>query len=384
MRHPLPIAASIAQRPGYGGHAWAFLQYAFGARQLGYEPIFIDRLTAEMATDADGLASESARREAIEWFGEIMDFAGLGDSHALLLDENETVGLSRAALRERIGAAPALINVMGFLDDPDLLEAAQKLVFLDVDPGFPQSWRELGQADPMSGHDCFATVGANLGLPRCEVPTGGLEWIAIRPPVSLEHWPAADDASRAFRSIGSWRGPYDPIELDGRRLGLRVHEFRRFLDLPSRVDAEFELALDIDPYDSDDIGALWANGWRLIDPPSVAASLESYQEFIQSSGAEISIAKEIYVKTGSGWFSDRSACFLASGRPVLAQDTGFGDSLPVGDGLLAFRTTEEAVARAGEILGDWDRHSSAARAVAEEYFDARKVVGGLLAQLDGP
>jgi hypothetical protein len=383
LRSPLPIAASIAQRPGYGGHAWAFLQYAFGARQLGYEPLFIDRLSAGMATGSDGLPSQRRRRAAIEWFRKVMDFAGLGDSCVLLLDDGETIGLSRTTLKQRIAAAPALINVMGFLDDPDLLEVARKRVFLDVDPGFPQIWRDLGQADPMDGHDRFASVGANLGLPRCEIPTGDLDWIGIRPPVSLSHWPVVDRTSRTFRSVGSWRGPYDPIEFRGRRLGLRVHEFRRFLDLPSRVDAaEFALAMDIDPYDSADVEALRANGWLLIDPLSVAASLEDYQDFIQSSGAEISIAKEIYVETNCGWFSDRSACFLASGRPVLAQDTGFGDSLPVGDGLLAFQTTDEAAAGAKEILGDWNRHAGAARAMAEEYFDARKVIGGLLAKLD--
>jgi hypothetical protein len=383
LKHPLPIAASIAQRPGYGGHAWAFLQYAFGLRQLGYEPVFIDRLTAEMVTHANGLPSEARRREAIEWFTDVMDFAGLADSYALLLDDGETLGLSRDALSQRISVAPALINVMGFLADPDLLEAAQMLVFLDVDPGFPQIWRQLNQADLMSGHDRFVSVGANLGLPGCEIPTGDLDWIAIRPPVSLEHWPAADDVSRTFRSVGSWRGPYDPVELGGRRLGLRAHEFRGFLDLPSEVDSEFELALDIDRADRGDIEALRAHGWGLVDPLAVAASLQDYRRFIRSSGAEISIAKEIYVKTASGWFSDRSACFLASGRPVLAQDTGFGDSLPVGEGLLGFRTVDEAVAGAGEILSNWNRHSGAARAVAEEFFDARKVLGGLLAQLDG-
>lgn len=383
MRSPLPIAASIAQRPGYGGHAWAFLQYAFGARQLGYEPLFIDRLSAGMTTGSDGLPSERGRRAAIEWFRQVMDFAGLGDSYALLLDDGETIGLSRTVVKQRIAAAPALINVMGFLDDPELLEVAQKRVFLDVDPGFPQIWRDLGQADPMQGHDRFASVGANLGLPGCEIPTGDLDWIAIRPPVSLPHWPVVARTSRTFRSVGSWRGPYDPIEFRGRRLGLRVHEFRRFLDLPLRADAaEFALAMDIDSYDSGDAEALRANGWHLVDPLTVTASLEDYQHFIQSSGAEVSIAKEIYVETNCGWFSDRSACFLASGRPVLAQDTGFGASLPVGDGLLAFQTIDEAVAGVKEILADWDRHAGAARAMAEEYFDARKVIGGLLAKLD--
>ncbi len=381
MRAPLPVAASIAQRPGYGGHAWAFLQYALGLRQLGYEPILIDRLSAEMATDAEGRPSEAARRMAIDWLSDVAEFAGLGDSWSLLLDSGETIGLGREDLRRAIGDAPCLINTMGFLDDPDLLGAAKMLVFLDVDPGFPQLWRELGQADLFEGHDRFVSVGANLGRPQCEIPACGLEWVGIRPPVALDLWPCSPSSSRAFRGIGSWRGPYGPIEYGGRTLGLRVHEFRKFAELPRRVDTRFEVALEIDAADRRDVEMLRSNDWRLANPLAAAGSPAAYRSFIQSSGAEIAIAKNIYVATKSGWFSDRSACFLASGRPVLAQDTGFDGSLPSGEGLLRFRTLEEAVAGAEEILADWPRHSRAARAVAEETFDAGKVLGGLLAEL---
>jgi hypothetical protein len=382
VKTPLPVAASIAQRPGYGGHAWAFLQYVLGFRELGYEPILIDRLTAEMTTDAVGRPSPAARGAAIAWFEEMVEFAGLGDSHSLLLDDGETIGLSRPDLIRSIKAAPCLIDVMGFLADSELLAASGKLVFLDVDPGFPQLWHELGQADLFSDHHRHVTVGANLGQPGCEVPSCGVEWIGIRPPVDLERWNAMPDCSRAFCSIGSWRGPYDPIEQGGRTLGLRVHEFRRFVGLPGKVDAEFALALDIDPADRRDAELLADNGWRLEDPRALAGSPADYQDFIRSAGAEIAIAKNIYVATNSGWFSDRSACFLASGRPVLCQDTGLAGSLPVDEGLVAFATMEEAVDGAGCILGDWRRHSRAARDVAEAFFDSRKVLDGLLAKLD--
>ncbi len=381
MRTPLPIAASIAQRPGYGGHAWAFLQYALGFRRLGYEPVFVDRLTAGMATDAAGRPSEAARRDAVSWFRSVMEFGGLEGSCSLLLDDGSTVGLGRRELRERIAAAPCLINTMGFLTDPDLLEAADQVVFLDVDPGFPQLWRELGQADLLAGHHRFVTVGANLGRPGCGIPTCGLDWIAIRPPVVLEEWPATPAASRAFSGIGSWRGPYDPVESNGRRLGLRAHELRRFVELPHRSRAEFRFALDVDPADGRDVELMRTNSWRLLDPRGVAASPRAYAEYIRSSGAEIGIAKGIYVETRSGWFSDRSACFLASGRPVLCQDTGWRDSLPEGEGLVGFGTLDEAVGGAGEILAGWSRHSRAARRIAEDLFDARKVLGGLLAEL---
>jgi hypothetical protein len=381
VRTPLPLAASIAQRPGYGGHAWAFLQYAVGLRQLGYEPILIDRLSADMTANSAGRPSASARRAAIEWFGHVTEFAGLEGSCSLLLEDGETIGLGREELGRAIAAAPCLLNLMGFLDDPALLDRAETLVFVDVDPGFPQLWRELGLADLFAGHHRFVSVGANLGQAGCRVPTCGLEWIAIRPPVALDLWRCAPGASRVFRGVGSWRGPYEPIEYGGRTLGLRVHEFRKFAALPRSVDAEFELALDIDPADSRDVETMRANEWRLADPAVAAGSPSAYRDFVQSSGAEIAIAKNIYVETNSGWFSDRSACFLASGRPVLAQDTGFAASLPTGEGLLAFDTLEEAVAGAEEILGEWPRHSRAARAVAEEALDAKKVLAGMLSEV---
>lgn len=377
------MAASIAQRPGYGGHACAFLQFAWGLAQIGYQPVLIDRLSDEMAPGEDGQPSRRAKQASIRWFVEVMGTAGLDGSYCLLLDGGETVGMGRAQVKESIAAAPVLINVMGFLEEEDLLEAAGQRLFLDVDPGFPHLWSELDLANPFANHDRFATVGGNVGEAGCSVPTCGLDWIPIRPPVCLERWPAAEeDGGAAFRSVGSWRGPYGPVEHEGRVMGLRVHEFRKFFELPERVQAPFEVALDIDPTDSADIEELEQHGWRLADPGAVAGSLASYQRFVRGAAAEIGIAKNIYVEMASGWFSDRSACFLASGKPVLAQDTGFGKHLPVGVGLISFTSIEEAVGGAEAILEDRGRHSREARALAEEFFDAKKVLGGLLEELN--
>jgi len=383
LKTPVPVAASIAQRPGRGGHACAFLQFAWGLAQLGYQPLLIDRLSDEMALGQDGQPSRRAKQASIRWFVDVMAAAGLDGSYCLLLDGGETVGMDRAQVKASIAAAPVLINVMGFLEEEDLLEAAGQRLFLDVDPGFPHLWSELGLASPFADHDRFATVGGNVGEEGCSVPTCGLDWIPIRPPVCLERWPAAEaPAGAAFRSVGSWRGPYGPVEYEGRVMGLRVHEFRKFFELPERVEAPFELALDIDPADSADIEALERHGWRLADPRAAAGSFADYQRFVRGAAAEIGIAKNIYVETAGGWFSDRSACFLASGRPVLAQDTGFGKHLPVGAGLISFASIEEAVGGAEAILEDPGRHAREARALAEEFFDAKKVLGGLLEELD--
>lgn len=382
MRTPLPVAASIAQRPGYGGHAWAFLQFVLGFEELGYEPVLIDRLTAEMATDAEGVPSAAVLDQGKKWFSEVTSAAGLAESSALLLDDGSTIGIDRGRLREMVAAAPFVLDVMGFLEDRELREAAQMLVFLDVDPGFTHFWQENGEADLFSGHDAHVTVGAAIGSPSCSIPTGGREWIPIRPPVVLSRWPASPPSANTFRSIATWRGPYDPIWHGDERLGLRVHEFRRFIDLPTRVDAPFELALDIDEADAKDAKALREKGWSLLDPAAVTGTLSSYADFIRSSGAEISIAKNIYVATSSGWFSDRSACFLASGRPVLAQDTGWGHDLRDSPGLVAFTTLEEAVEGASQIQEEFSARGEAARALAEEVFDSRKVLGDLLVKLD--
>jgi hypothetical protein len=188
-------------------------------------------------------------------------------------------------------------------------------------------------------------------------------------------------AGTRFTSVGSWRGPFGPVEYERRSFGLRVHEFRRFADLPRLVEAPFELALDIDPEDAADVSLLREGSWALADPGLVAANLDAYRSYIQGSMAEIAIAKEMYVATRGGWFSDRSASYLASGKPVLAQDTGFGDTLPTGEGLLAFSNLEQAQEGAEEIRLDLHRHSAAARSIAEEFFDSEKVLTELLGDL---
>ncbi|MDX1579967.1 MAG: glycosyltransferase, partial [Gemmatimonadota bacterium] len=180
------------------------------------------------------------------------------------------------------------------------------------------------------------------------------------------------------------RGPFAPIEHGGVRYGLRAHELRRFLDLPLRTGAPFRLALDIDPADAADRERLLAAGWELEDPVANAGDLDSYRDFIARSAGEIMIAKGLYVATRNGWFSDRSVCYLASGRPVLAQDTGWSERYPSGEGLIAFRDLDEAVEAVAEARRDPARHRRAARARAEAYFDSDLVLTRLAARAAAP
>jgi len=225
------------------------------------------------------------------------------------------------------------------------------------------------------------TIAENIGRDSCAVPTCGLDWLTTRQPVVLDEWTPNGTVGDRFTSVGGWRGPYGPIEFGGETYGLRVHEFRKFLELPRRTGARFELALAIDPADERDLALLAQNGWSLVEPRVVASDPDVYRDYIHGSAAELMVARGMYVKTRSGWFSERSICYLAAGRPVLAQDTGLEGRYPLGEGLLAFRTIDEAVSAVAEVSGDYDRHARAARTLAEERFDSRKVLARLVEKL---
>jgi hypothetical protein len=177
-----------------------------------------------------------------------------------------------------------------------------------------------------------------------------------------------------FTTIANWRGPFGPVEYDGRTYGLKVHEFRKFIDLPSRSEQVFEIALDIHRADSADRDALEDAGWRLVDPQAVARRPEAFREYVQRSGAEFSVAQGVYVDTRCGWFSDRTIRYLAAGKPALVQDTGFTETMRTGEGLVAFNTLEEAVAGAESISARYEEHCEAAHSLAEEEFAAERVL----------
>jgi hypothetical protein len=284
-------------------------------------------------------------------------------------------------LAEVAGEAALLVNISGHLDLESLLQRIRRKAYVDLDPGFTQFWHAEGNAGArLEGHDYHFTCGENIGTAVCDIPTSGIDWQPVRPPVLLEQWPdAAEEGDPGrFTTIATWRGPFGRVEYQGRNFGLKVHEFRKFIDLPERHPATFEVALDVHPADQTDLEALRSHGWHVRDPKAIVAGPDAFRRYIQGSGAEFSVAQGIYVETNSGWFSDRSVRYLASGKPVLVQETGFSENYPVGQGLLSFRTLEQAVSGAGAIASDYVAHSAAARALAEEYFDSDKVLAGFL------
>jgi hypothetical protein len=366
----------IAADPNQGGATWAVLQYLLGFERLGHEVLFIEQC-AESDIEPEGETLDRSRNGA--YFTEVMTAHGFEDRSALLLaGTRKTVGLPYPRLVQRVAGADLLVNISGILTDVELTSAIPVRVYLDLDPAFNQFWQESGIDMRFGGHTHFVTVGQAIGSPDCPVPTCGFDWIPTVPPVVLEHWPPVERISHdAYTTVGNWRA-YGSIEHDGVQYGQKVHSLRKLIGLPNRTDARFLLALTIHPDETRDLEALKENGWELVDAATVAGTPPDYRTFIAGSRAELGITKSGYVLSGSGWFSDRSACYLASGRPVIAQETGFSRYLPTGEGLLSFETEDDALAAVTEIERDYDRHSKAARALAQEHFDSDSVLSRLV------
>jgi len=265
------------------------------------------------------------------------------------------------------------------LSDEKLLDPIPVRVFLDLDPAFVQIWHaNYGIDMGFARHTHFVTVGQNIGRPECPVPTCGVTWIPTFQPIDLTQWQPSDPMPhRAFTTIANWRG-YGSVEHQGVFYGQKAHSLRQFIDLPKRTDEQFLLALSIHPDEVKDLDALAKNGWRLIDPAVVARTSDDYRNFVAGSKGELGIAKAGYVASRCGWFSDRSAAYLACGRPVIAQDTGFARVLPTGSGLFAFSSADDVLAAIEAINGDYAKHRRAARELAEEVFDSAKVLTRLL------
>ena len=384
MKDTIVVAGSLAQRPFTGGHAWQFLQYLLGFRRIGWDVLFLDRLEPEMCSDGAGNPCRVEDSVNLAYFTHVLEGFGLGEHYSLGYDRGrQTFGLSRARALERVRSSALLINIMGFLDDDEIMAAAPRRAFLDTDPGFGQMWQDLGLASLFQGHDDYITIAENIGRPGCAIPTLGLPWVTTCQPVLLEEWRRTEpaDSGHWITGIGAWRGAYDPVEYNGTRYGLRVHEFRKFATLPQRTQLSFQLALEIDDADASDRALLESGGWCRVDPRVVTRDPWRYRRYLHESRAEIMIAKGMYVQTGSGWFSERSMCYLAASRPVLAQDTGITRLYPTGAGLLTFSTLDQAVDAVHSLNADYDRHARAARAIAEEYFDSDRVLPRLLSSL---
>jgi hypothetical protein len=379
MRPVVIISGALANKPFNGGNAWSRLSWILGFKRLGFDVSFVEQISKKNCVSADGTSAAFERSVNVAYFRSALEHFGLEDVSSLICEDGSVCGMPIAELAAHARNA-VLFNISGHLTCSDISSTAACRIYYDDDPGFTQFWHASGHPVPgLDEHDFYFTLGQNIGTSDCVIPTNKIAWKHTRPPVVLDEWPRTNvETFDRFTSIASWRGAYGPVEYDGRTYGLKVHEFRKFMEVPARSTNRFEIALQIDPADRGDLDRLIANRWRIVDPVQAAGSPNGFRQYIQRSGAEFSVAQNIYVDTNSGWFSDRTVRYLASGRPALVQDTGFSRHYPVGEGLIAFRTVDEAIDGAERIVEDYGRHCAAARRLAEEFFDSDKVIPRLL------
>lgn len=354
---------------GRGGHAMHVLQILESLRRLGHDVLFLEYL------------DEPPSPAALATFEELV--RGWWDpARAALLDASSGAsyaGPGTDAVRAFAARAGCLLSLAAhYRAEPwPHLEDVRPRVLLEQDPGYTHLWADGGDPAAIFGcHDVHFTVGANVGTERSGLPACGCDWHALWPPVVLDWWSRNGPPARdRFTTVGAWRD-YGYLEFEGHVLGPKVDEFERFLALPRLAGEPLELALAIDP-DDPDRERLLAAGWHLEDP-QIVSTPERYRDYVCSSLGEFSCAKGGYVGTRSGWFSDRSACYLAAGRPVVLQATGFEDLVPTGAGLFAVHTPEHAADALAEIRADYGRHAAAARELAREHFDGERLLGDAL------
>ena len=383
------VSGALANKPRNGGNARMVLNWLEGLERLGVEVFFVEQIRGEHCVDDAGAqvaVSDSANRRYLE---QVMTAHGFASRTALVCDGDDTldratiIGATADELYDIAEQADLLINISGHLSIGFLKERFRRKAYVDLDPGYTQIWHaDRSGAARLDGHDVFFTVGQRVGSSTFNVPTHGIEWQPIRQPIVIDGDANGSRRARAascdrFTTIASWRGAYAPITFQGTTYSVKAHEFRRIVDLPQMFDQTFEVALDIHPGDGKDLDRLRTAGWQVVDPRDVAAMPDDYCRYIDGSAAECSAAQGIYVQTASGWFSDRTARYLASGKPALVQNTGF--AIPEsGEGLIAFDTVADAAEGAARIARDYRGHCEAARWLAERYFNSDVELGRVM------
>ncbi len=398
--HQLKVVVTglIAQHPTLGGITWHYLQYVLGLARLGHDVFYFeDSGEGPYNTDGGATGSDYVAKTCSQNLAHLADTAtrfGFEERWAYhcAVDE-QWFGLSDMQRRAVLNDADLLINVSGTLADPNPYRKIPRLAYIDTDPVVTQAKIAArgifrGRVDT---HDIHFSFGESLGD---EVPQTGHLWHPTRQPIVLSEWDPIESRSDAYTTVMNWTS-YEPLVHRGVSLGQKDVEFRKFLDLPSAVaPVRLKIALggtrhrkwetaDSGGADLDPVNLLDDAGWGVLDADVVCRDADRYREFIRSSRAEWSVAKNAYVQGQPGWFSERSACYLASGRPVVIQDTGFAGILPVGQGIVPFTDFPTAVAAVASVEEDYANHCDAARSLAERYFDSDRVLAQLVNEAMG-
>jgi hypothetical protein len=378
------VCGTIANKPYNGGQSLIALQYIWGLKSLGFDVLFFEHLTRETCWDEHQNQCSFIKSVQYDYFVEIMTAFSLTQRSSLLHNGGQQHwGASLQDVLRFARQADALIVIGGaFPPFQDILNRVKKTIYIDQDPVYTQLWSAVYHSDVgLAEADELFTVGLNIGSATCPIPTCGRSWHTVMPVIDLKFWPFVGSSIPAEKitTVAAWRG-YAPLQYQGEWYEQKAVEFMRFLRVPSRTSSPVEVALSID--EEEDLEILRTHGWRIVDPCIHARDPWSYRAYIARSRAELGIFANAYVKARSGWLSDRSAAYLASGKPVLAQDTGLANHLPLGTGLIPFSTEEELTAAIDDLDARYDEHCLAARRLAEEYFCAEKVLSKLLAQAD--
>lgn len=386
MKTPLRLVVlGMMGRSPFGGQTWLYLNWLRGLSALGHEVWYVEDDTVWPYDPEQNTVTDDCTY-AVRHISQCMERIGLMDRWAYRLADHPGAcwGLSEAELNQLYRSCDALLNIVGATALREEQLAAPFRVYVETDPvtaelrlanGDQHTW------SPFDNHHVIATYGENYGAPDCGVPLNGMErkYRKTRQPIDLDFWPMDyDENASYFTTIGNYRQSGGDVVYNGETYyWSKHHEWEKFLDLPHFTLQPFELALKID--DPADRDRLVSHGWQLLSPMEMSLDIFGrYQDYFRSSRAEFTVAKDQNVRLRSGWFSERDVCYLATGKPVVTQDTGFSNILPTGEGLFAFRTMDEALAAIDAINSDYRRHCEAARAIAEEYFEASRVAARFL------
>jgi hypothetical protein len=382
----LVVLGTLASDP-YAGMAWMHMQIAVGLRRLGHDVYYVEA-TSAWPYDPMSQAHVCDSGYALAYLARVAEGFGLGDRWAYRRSylDGEWFGLSAMQAENLLAHADAVLNVAGatYLAKEGL--KIGRPVYFGTDPVRHElAFAKADDADMctfIEEHTDFVTYGENVGRPDCPIPALPRLRSRTRQPVLLDIWRSGPPTRQEFTTVCNWRQTGHDIEYQGDvYFWSKHHEFLKFIDLPQRVSPPIELAMPLTTLPADDCGLLESNGWRLVNAHTFTTDPWLYRGYVQASRGEFTVAKDQNVRLRSGWFSERSACYLAAGRPVITQDTGFGTVLPTGEGLFAFNTIEDIVVACAAIEADYARHSRAARAIAEEYFRAETVLAKVLEDL---
>lgn len=360
------------------GHFWAYMQYAQALRRLGCEVYLLDSFTwSDEMPDARSVREFRDRMARYGLKDRVM-VAPNGSGDARPRPAESYLGMAESEISDLLGSVDLLLNFNYHLSQ-DVVSAVRRSALVDIDPGLLQFWISRGFISPAT-HDLYFTIGETIGQQSSPIPDCGIGWLPIRPPVCLELWPYAYEASsEAFTTVSTWWGERDYVgSPESYYDNTKRTAFLEFIDLPRHTDQALELALFLAESDESDRTTLENRGWRIRHSREVAASPEEYRAYVQGSRGEFSWAKASCMKFQNAWISDRSLCYLASGKPVVVQHTGPSSFLPDGEGMFRFKTLADAAQAFDSINADYERHCRLARQLAEEYFDAEAVVSSIL------